>query len=160
AFVYARRRPACSAGTSQRRVHGSIRQRAASDRSGLKGAKNLAASQSVLVNDRSVPLLGSSESCHVSSVGAVDCRAVVDAFLLRMLLAALIGWLDRRQQETVAYLVEENRVLRKQLQAGVSGSAMTRGVGSPFVGTKWADACCARSRRSSRLTRSSDGIDS
>src|SRR5438093_332402 len=33
-----------------------------------------------------------------------------------MLLAALIGWLDRRQQETVAYLVEENRVLRKQLQ--------------------------------------------
>jgi hypothetical protein len=33
-----------------------------------------------------------------------------------MLLAALIGWLDRRQQETVAYLVVENRVLRKQLQ--------------------------------------------
>ena len=33
-----------------------------------------------------------------------------------MLLAALIGWLDGRPQETVAYLVEENRVLRKQLQ--------------------------------------------
>jgi len=33
-----------------------------------------------------------------------------------MLLAALIGWPDRRQHETVAYLVAENRVLRKQLQ--------------------------------------------
>ena len=33
-----------------------------------------------------------------------------------MLLAALNGWLDRRQQETVSYLVVENRVLRKQLQ--------------------------------------------
>ena len=41
---------------------------------------------------------------------------MVDPYLLRMLLAALIGWLDRHQQETVAYLVEENRVLRKQLQ--------------------------------------------
>jgi hypothetical protein len=34
----------------------------------------------------------------------------VDALSLRMLLAALIGWLDRRQQETVAYLIEENRI--------------------------------------------------
>ena len=32
------------------------------------------------------------------------------------MLAALIGWLDRRQQETVAYLIEENRILRKQLE--------------------------------------------
>jgi hypothetical protein len=32
----------------------------------------------------------------------------------------LIGWLDRRQQETVAYLVEENRILRKQ--PGVGGT--------------------------------------
>ena len=29
-----------------------------------------------------------------------------------MLLAALVGWLDQRQQETVAYLMEENRILR------------------------------------------------
>jgi len=27
---------------------------------------------------------------------------------LRRLLAALDGWLDRRQQEAVAYLIEEN----------------------------------------------------
>ena len=30
-----------------------------------------------------------------------------------MLLAALIGWLDRRQQDAVAYLIEENRILRR-----------------------------------------------
>src|SRR5476649_1062013 len=29
-----------------------------------------------------------------------------------MLLAALAGWLDRQQQEGVAYLIEENRILR------------------------------------------------
>ena len=29
-----------------------------------------------------------------------------------MLLAALVGWLDQRQQDAVAYLIEENRILR------------------------------------------------
>jgi putative transposase len=29
-----------------------------------------------------------------------------------MLLAALVGWLDHRQQQAVAYLIEENRILR------------------------------------------------
>src|SRR5713226_1910559 len=32
-----------------------------------------------------------------------------------MLLAALVGWLARRQQETLAYLIEENQILRGQL---------------------------------------------
>jgi hypothetical protein len=41
---------------------------------------------------------------------------VVDAFPLRLMIGAMLGWLDRRQQDTVAYLVEENRILRKQLQ--------------------------------------------
>jgi putative transposase len=41
---------------------------------------------------------------------------VVDAFSWRLLLAALTGWLDRRQQEAVAYVIEENRILRKQLE--------------------------------------------
>ena len=31
---------------------------------------------------------------------------------LRLLLAALAAWLDRRQQDTVVYLIEENRILR------------------------------------------------
>ena len=37
---------------------------------------------------------------------------VVDVPFLRVLLAALVGWLDRQQQEALAYLLEENRVLR------------------------------------------------
>jgi len=37
---------------------------------------------------------------------------VLDALSLRLLLAALVGWLDQRQQEAVAYLIEENRILR------------------------------------------------
>jgi hypothetical protein len=49
-----------------------------------------------------------------------------------MLLAVLIGWLDGRQQETVAYVIEENRILRRQLRVGVSGSAMKNGAGWPF----------------------------
>lgn len=32
---------------------------------------------------------------------------MVDVFSLRFLLAALIGWLDRQQQEALAYLIEE-----------------------------------------------------
>jgi transposase len=37
---------------------------------------------------------------------------VFDATSLRWLLAALVGWLGQRQQEAVAYLIEENRMLR------------------------------------------------
>jgi transposase len=37
---------------------------------------------------------------------------VLDAMSLRLLLAALGGWFDRRQQDAVAYLIEENRILR------------------------------------------------
>src|SRR6478609_2766078 len=32
-----------------------------------------------------------------------------------MLLMVLTGWLDRREREALAYLIEENRVLRRQL---------------------------------------------
>jgi hypothetical protein len=32
-----------------------------------------------------------------------------------MVLSVLTGWLDRREREAVAYLVEENRLLRRQL---------------------------------------------
>jgi hypothetical protein len=41
---------------------------------------------------------------------------VVDVFSLRVLLAALVGWLDRQQQEALASLIEENRILREQLR--------------------------------------------
>src|SRR3954464_12728728 len=32
-----------------------------------------------------------------------------------MVLMVLTGWLDRRERHTVAYLIEENRLLRRQL---------------------------------------------
>jgi hypothetical protein len=32
-----------------------------------------------------------------------------------MVLSVLTGWLDRREREAIAYLVEENRLLRRQL---------------------------------------------
>src|SRR5437762_9413786 len=32
-----------------------------------------------------------------------------------MVLSVLTGWLERREREAIAYLVEENRVLRRQL---------------------------------------------
>jgi putative transposase len=41
---------------------------------------------------------------------------VVDVLSLRVLLAVLIGWLDHRQQDAVAYLIEENRILRGRLR--------------------------------------------
>ena len=36
-----------------------------------------------------------------------------------MLLGALVGWLDQRQQAAMAYLIEENRVLRGQLHGRI-----------------------------------------
>jgi hypothetical protein len=41
---------------------------------------------------------------------------VVDVLFLRVLLAVLVDWLDRQQQEALAYLIEENRILRGQLR--------------------------------------------
>jgi putative transposase len=41
---------------------------------------------------------------------------VVDVASARLLLVALLGWLDRRQQEALTYLIEENRILRGQLR--------------------------------------------
>jgi putative transposase len=40
---------------------------------------------------------------------------VIDAAALRMVLMALTGWLDRRERQAIAYLIEENRLLRRQL---------------------------------------------
>ena len=42
-----------------------------------------------------------------------------DAISVRLLLAALVGWLDRRQQDAVAYLIEENRILRGHVRGRI-----------------------------------------
>ena len=40
---------------------------------------------------------------------------MIDVSALRMLLLTVTSWLDRREREMLAYLIEENRVLRRQL---------------------------------------------
>jgi transposase len=40
---------------------------------------------------------------------------VIDLASLQMMLGVLTGWLDHREREAVAYLIEENRLLRRQL---------------------------------------------
>ena len=40
---------------------------------------------------------------------------MIDFAALQMVLGVLTGWLDRREREAIAYLTEENRLLRRQL---------------------------------------------
>jgi putative transposase len=40
---------------------------------------------------------------------------VIDPAALQMVLMVLTGWLDRRERHAIAYLIEENRFLRRQL---------------------------------------------
>jgi putative transposase len=40
---------------------------------------------------------------------------VINASALHMVLAVLTGWLDRQESHAVAYLIEENRILRRHL---------------------------------------------
>jgi putative transposase len=40
---------------------------------------------------------------------------VLDASALRMLLITVTGWLDGRERRMLAYLIEDNRVLRRQV---------------------------------------------
>jgi transposase len=40
---------------------------------------------------------------------------VIDLGALQIVLCVLTGWLDRQERDAVAYLVEENRVIRRQL---------------------------------------------
>jgi hypothetical protein len=40
---------------------------------------------------------------------------VIDVSVLRLLLLTITSWLDRREREALAYLIEENRLLRQQV---------------------------------------------
>jgi len=40
---------------------------------------------------------------------------MADTFPLKLLLLAVSGWVHRHQQDTIAYLVEENRILKEKL---------------------------------------------
>ncbi len=45
-----------------------------------------------------------------------DDRMTAEYYPLQILLAALSGWVNREQQRTIEYLVEENRVLKERLK--------------------------------------------
>ena len=40
---------------------------------------------------------------------------MIDLTTLRLVLSVLTGWLDCREREAIGYLIEENRLLRRQL---------------------------------------------
>jgi hypothetical protein len=60
---------------------------------------------------------------------------VIDVSILQMWFAVLIGWLDRQEREALAYLIEENRVLRAQL--GVDSFMLRRNNVEWMDGTTW-----------------------
>ena len=55
----------------------------------------------------------------------VGCANRADLYPLQMLLFAVSGWVNRHQQDMIAYLVEENRVLQEQLTRAVPGTVDT-----------------------------------
>ena len=56
------------------------------------------------------------ESADVcETVPMIKARFVIDPAALQMVMGVLTGWLDRRERETIAYLIEEKRLLRRQL---------------------------------------------
>ena len=50
-----------------------------------------------------------------SSVCDITSHPVIDVSVLRLLLLTITGWLDGRERAALAYLIEENRFLRRQV---------------------------------------------
>jgi hypothetical protein len=79
---------------------------------------------------------------------------------LQMMLAALLAWRDREQRDVLAFLREENRVLKAQLgrrRLWLDDEERRR---LAVLGERLAAPCCANSRRSSHRTRFCDGTGS
>ena len=56
-------------------------------------------------------------SAHEGMICARDIdSAVIDTSAFQLLLTLLTAWLDRQEREALRYLLEENRVLRRQLR--------------------------------------------
>jgi hypothetical protein len=83
---------------------------------------------------------------------------VLDPATLQMVLGMLTGWLDRREREAIAYLIEENRLLRRQL--GTRRLRLTdddrRRLAARAYG--WAGRPSGRLPQSRRRTRCCGGI--
>ena len=76
---------------------------------------------------------------------------------LRLLLAALVGWLDQRQVQAMAYLIEENRILRGHVRGRLRLTDEDAG-GWRGTDTGWVVVASVRSRRLLRQTRFCGGI--
>jgi hypothetical protein len=81
----------------------------------------------------------------------------VDVTAVRLFVMAVAGWWADGQQATVAYLIEENRILRARLRGRIRLTDEERR--RPCMDTGWAVAGSVRSRRSLHPTRFSGGTD-
>ena len=83
---------------------------------------------------------------------------MIDPSALRLLLMVLTGWLERREREAIAYLIEENRLPGRQL--GGQRLRLTDDDRRRLAlrAYRLGRCACARSPRSSRLTRCCGGI--
>jgi hypothetical protein len=79
---------------------------------------------------------------------------VIDPSALQMVLAVLTGWLDCQERQAVAYLIEENRILRRQLRGQRLQFTDHDRRRLAVVGIGWAGRSCVRSRVSSHRTPS------
>ena len=43
---------------------------------------------------------------------------MIETIHLKLLLATFAGWVTRQQSQVIVYLIEENRVLKEQLESG------------------------------------------
>ena len=85
-------------------------------------------------------------------------RLVIDVTTLQLVLRVLIGWLDCREREAVAYLIEENRYCGASLADVACVSPTTIAAGWPPERTESAVRLCGRSPRSRRRTPCCGGI--
>ena len=85
---------------------------------------------------------------------------MIDPSALQMLLLMVTGWLERREREALTYLIEENRLLRRQLggrRLRLTDDDRRRLAARAY---RVAGAPCATSRRSPRPTPCCGGIAS
>jgi hypothetical protein len=73
---------------------------------------------------------------------------MIETIDLKLLLATFAGWVGRRQSHVIAYLIEENGVLKEQLKSGGrrSGSPTTSVADWLPRGSHWAGRSCNRLR--------------
>ena len=73
---------------------------------------------------------------------------MVDISVFQMFLLTVTRWLDRREREVLAYLIEENRVLRRQLDGRRVQLTDDDAGDLPREPAGWVVRCYAKSRRS------------